>query len=351
MICNCFKGLVTICLLATFLFITSCQKGVNEILTEPIPDEVKDSTLLIKSIKTIWDKGTPDEDSVVEHYWYDTANRKLTITWNDENEDYVADGTKLELSYNAKGLLTHASYIYPAGYVPWEFDYQTIELSYDAANVLQNITAHYSGGSIESITYSKTMLSNGKYQLTWSEGMSPDNDSTFRRVEFDKEGNALINYVYNYQYPSMSNSEHTLIVADSLIYDAGGSVSKILRRVNYDDTTNKEYTFYEYTRQSKGDQLYNQRRVIMSGIDNIPFGDFDNIVTAAFGPLSFVLDYENVQYSRYPIQTAKARMWDGSFENFTANSEFDNKDRLIKFTGFFHDIGLEPTEYRISYYK
>jgi hypothetical protein len=44
-------------------------------------------------------------------------------------------------------------------------------------------------------------------------------------------------------------------------------------------------------------------------------------------------------------------MWDGSYKDFAAASEFDNKNRLTNFIGFFHDYDLEPIEYKISYHK
>jgi hypothetical protein len=314
---------------------------------------VKDSTLLIKSIRVIWDKGSSDEDSVIENYSYDTVNRTITILWRDENENFIADGSRVVLSYNEKGLLVKATYNYPPGYIPWDFDYDIIDLSYDAEDVLQNITTRYSNGSEESVAFTKTTHPGGEYQLTWHEESSDTGDSTFRRVEFDKQGNAFINYAEIYYYPSPGAPDrYRSIVGDSITYDAGGSATKIFRKTDYNGTADDlEYTFYEYTRHAKGDQLFNQRQVLLNGIANIPFGDLDNIAADGFGFFSFGLEYESRQYSKYPVQMVKARMWDGTFKNFTSKTEFDNKNRLTKFTGFFQDYDLEPTEYTISYYK
>ncbi len=89
----------------------------------------------------------------------------------------------------------------------------------------------------------------------------------------------------------------------------------------------------------------------MNGVANIRFLDGANTPEEALGILSMTLDYEYLQYSKHPIATAKAHMWDGSYRTFTASSSFDSKNRLIKFVGFFHDLDLGPIEYRINYYK
>ncbi len=336
------------------LVLTSCQKGVDIDLDNPppIPGEVKDSTLLIKSIKSVWDIGLPNEDSLTEYYSYDTVNRKITITWRDENGDYVPDGSKVELSYNTKGHLVNASYHYPVGYVPWDFDYNTINIEYDGNNVLQKVIVKYMGGSQESAAFNKTVLADNGYQLAWTETMLED-DSIFRKAIFDKEGKAVLNHIEHYYYPSPGlPAMDTTILRDSIAYDAGGSVMKVFVKSEFKPTNEMhDFTLYEFTRQTKGDQLYNQRKLIMNGIDNVPFGDYDSMFADAFGILSFSMEYENWQYSKYPCQTVRARMSDGSFKNFTSNSTFDDKNRLTKFTGFFHDLDLEPVEYSITYYK
>lgn len=337
------------------LILTSCQKGVDIDLNNPppIPDEVMDSTLLIKSLKVVGG-GVGDKDSLIEFYSYDTVNRKITITWQDDNEDFIGNGSKAELSYNEKGLLIQAQYIYPAGYVPWDFDYNTIDLSYDNGNVLQRVTSKYMNGEVEEFVFTKTVHADGHYRLTWNSGEINPGDSTFRKVEFDKNGNAITSYTENHFYPSPGNPERKVsYYFDSLAYNAAGEVEEIFRRKNFPDPIPDEnFTFYEFSsRKTKGDQLYNHRQVLLNGIANIPFWDLDVVATDGFGLLSFLMDYENIQYSKTPAQMIRARMWDGTFENFTVVSELDNKDRLTKFTGFFQDYELEPMEYTIEYYK
>ena len=352
---NNFRKLFFIPSLLAILVLASCQKGIDPNNPDPvIPDELKDSTLLIKSITSTWEKGTADEETLTEFYSYDTINKKITITWNDPSENYIADGSTVKLSYNTKGLLTRAEYNYPAGYVPWEYDYNTIDLAYDAGNVLQNITVKYSNASIESIAFTKTTPIAGKYQLTWDQSdLSTPGDKLIRRAVFDDKGKNIINVVDHSYLVTDSNGDEiftNFIITDSITYDESGSVIKVFS--NRKDTlnhTSEDYISADYTRLTKGDQLYNQRQALLNGVANIPFGDFDSPVSDAFGILSFSLDYEFLQYSKYPIQTAKMHTW--SDYNFTASSEFDSKDRLTKFIGFFLDNTAKPQEYQITYFK
>ncbi|MEI9910436.1 MAG: hypothetical protein WDO71_12670 [Bacteroidota bacterium] len=74
-----------------------------------------------------------------------------------------------EFSYNDKWLLSHAMYIYPAGYIPQAWDYTTIDIEYDAQKVVQKITVRYGDGSSEIKVYNKIPLPGGNYQLSWDE--------------------------------------------------------------------------------------------------------------------------------------------------------------------------------------
>jgi len=337
--------------------LASCQKDTNPNDPDPIPDGVKDSTLLIKSIAYLFDNGMNGQDSIVEHYSYDSVNRKITLTWDDASDNYVVDGTSAEFAYNNKGLLSRVVYKYPADYTPADYDYKTVGILYDAENILQKITTELGDGNIESLQFNKTMLPSGNYQLSWEETDPALPDETFpRKIIFNADGKSIIVILEHLFKPAGENFYANVIIKDSLAYDATGNVSKVF--TNISDTLNQyneSYTSFDFlTRQTKGDQLYNQRKVIMNGIANIPFdysdlGSF--IADEAVGILSITLSNEYLQYSKYPIQQAKVRMWDGSFRDFTANSEFDNTNRLTKFKGFFRDYDLELIEYKISYYK
>jgi hypothetical protein len=248
-------------------------------------------------------------------------------------------------------LVYRVVYKYPLGYVPQDREYNEINISYDAENILQKFESKYGDGSVEITTFAKTPLSFDNYQLAWSQISYYHEDSIYRKVEFDKDDRPIINYIEHFYFSPFGDTSKTTI-ADSLIYNAGGSVTKVFRRIENNQTnTIENFTLYEYTRQTKGDQLYGQRLTLMNGLANIPLSDYDYAITDPFGVLSFSLDYESLLYSNYPITSVKARMWDGSFKNFTSSPTLDDKNRLTKFTGFFHDLDMEPVEYRISYFK
>jgi hypothetical protein len=346
-----FRTLIFVPFLLTVLVITSCQREVSFTDIDTVTEYVKDSTLLIKSITFASATG---QDSIVENYSYDSVNRRITITWTDATDSVFVNESGAELSYNDKWLLTRATYIYPLGYIPQAWDYTTIDIVYDAQKVLQKITVNYGDGSFESKVYTKAMLASGKYQLSWVE-RDPANP-LFRRATFNADGRNITNVV-EYSVvaettPAGDDIFTNIIITDSMFYDAPGSIIKIIR--NEVDTlrhTNQSYVSYDFSaRQTRGDQLYNQRQAIMNGMANMPFFDSDSN-TDLFGGLSASLENENWQYSKYPIQTAHVR-WLGTDYNFNATSEFDSKGRLVKYKGFRVDLVLSADmEYRIKYYK
>jgi hypothetical protein len=344
--------------IAAIFALTSCQREVNFTDTLPVTEYVKDSTLLIKSITLVSDDALGVQDSITENYSYDSVNRKIRLTWHDPSgSDYYPDGTIADFSYNDKWLLSHVDYIYPAGYVADAFDYSTFDILYDAQKVLQKITTKYGDGSDETKTYTKTTLASGNYQLSWDESdPATPGYKSLRRAVFNADGKNSIN-VFDRSFvaeisPAGDDVFTNFITSDTLFYDASGSVSKIKR--NEVDTlrhTDQTFLFYEFTgRQTRGDQLYNQRQGILNGIANMPFGDGDSPADA-FGVLSIVLDFEPLQYSIYPVQTTKIYNWNMTDFTFNSSSEFDSKNRLVKFKGFFIDLGLTNRVFKIKYFK
>lgn len=344
------------------LALASCQKGVDIDLDNPppIPGNIQDSTLLIKSIARTYNNG---QDSIVEHYSYDTINKKIILEWTDTYSDPVYPGdqseyhnTKAELSYNSKGLLTGVVYTYPSSYVPFDYDYGKIDIRYDNDNIVQEIVVKYMTGISLSSIMNKTMLPGGGYRLEWSiSDPNISDDMYYRTAVFSNDGKNIVNvedHRLNEISPSGDPVEYKFIRTDSLVYDVNGNVLEVLTNfVDGRDSTTANYTSYEFTgRQTKGNELYNQRRLIMNGLADMPFGESDDI-SYGVGILSFHFEYEYFQYSKYPADAAKVRMWDGAFKDFATHPTYDNKNRLTKFTGFFVDNDLEPHEYRITYYK
>src|SRR5215813_13152170 len=140
------------------LSLVSCQKEISVEDINNVNDYVRDSTLLIKSV------GLYDftlQDSIIESYSYDSANRKVTLTWTNPSASFFPDGTTAELSYNSDWMISHIKYIYPAGYTPQASDYKTADITYDAEKILQKITLTYGDGTVEPKVYTRTPLASG----------------------------------------------------------------------------------------------------------------------------------------------------------------------------------------------
>lgn len=351
-------------LFPVLILIVSCQKEIDPTDPDQIPEGVKDSTLLIKSIRLNSvdpQSGLADDDSIKEDYFYDTVNRKiiLTIDHAASHPDYFPF-VGIEHQYDANGLLTNVTHKYRDGFVLDDDLLVSVKMDYDADKVLQKIAISYFNGEVRTILFKKTALSSGKYELKWNQPrfdpftISEKNTTHIRSI-FGKEGKCLwTEYAYKVSVGSGDEDYEEVIITDSLIYDAMGNVSKIL--VNIVDTANqKNETFVgcEFlARHSKGDQLYNQQQVLLNGIANIPFGE-DLVRGSISGILSYFPDgYEPKQYHKYPFQTAKVyNSQTKQYDSFTAVSEFDSKDRLVKFRGFLNDYQLFPYLYEITYHK
>src|ERR1700752_3089849 len=85
------KKLLFIAFVPVIAVLPSCQKEIDVDLDNPptIPEGVKDSTLLIKSINSVWNKGGANPDSLTEFYSYDSVNQKIKIEW-EGNGDFPA---------------------------------------------------------------------------------------------------------------------------------------------------------------------------------------------------------------------------------------------------------------------
>lgn len=341
------------------LVFVSCQKELDIDLDDPpdLPDEVKDSTLLIKSIAYVYNGGT---DSIVEYYHYDTANRKITLNWTDsetdpQDPDYqsIYSNSKAVLTYNNKGLLIHGDYEYPVSYNGWEYAVKSIDINYDNDNIVSQIDVRYLGGSTASTPFTKTILADGNYRLQWEES-DPDDPIGWiitRTAEFTAEHKAILNSQALVE--SIDNIDYNILWKDTLIYDASGNVVRV--STYYKDeryNTDQNFISEEYSgRWTKGDQLYNQRKLILNGITDIPFNDESELISFYTGVLSFQMGYETAQYSKFPIKSARLQSYDGTYEDVVSNVEFDSKDRLLKCSTFWLDAEVVRGEYRITYFK
>jgi hypothetical protein len=343
------------------LVLTSCQKGVDIDLDNPppLPDNIKDSTELIKSIRLNIHElsGQPSDDSAKEDYFYDTINKKIIITYDHSasNPDYY-NFSSIEHSYDNKGLLTNVIHKYRDGFVPLDNYLVSVKLDYDAEKIIRKLTIQNYKGDIRVVPFTKTSLSPDKYELSWDEPLFTGwaEDTINKSAIFSTDGRCL-RVEYRRMHENVNGEPLRFVIyTDSLIYDVEGNIKKV--QATYIDTTDHEEENYLgcefFSHYTKGDQLYKQKQLLLNGIANMPFGE-DLFFGSISGILSYFSgDYESMQYHKYPFQTAK--VYGGNaiqYRSFKSTVQFDSKDRLTKFTGFFNDIELFPYVFEIGYYK
>lgn len=270
-------------LFPVLILIASCQKGIDPDNPPVIPDKITDSTLLIKSITTkVFDpiSGLPGEDSIKENYFYDTVNRKIIIKVDHAASSPYINEAEVEHSYDANGLLINVSYKYRNGYLPADDDKISVKLDYDANKVIQKIAIRYQNGDTRNVIFEKTAYSANKYKLSWQEPLwtSQGEHTADVNAVFNEAGNLFrTEYIHSYNTSSGGGVEAYArnISIDSLYYDGNGSVNKV--EETYIDSLyniNETVIGCEFnSRQSKGDQLFNLRQVMLNGIANIPFGE------------------------------------------------------------------------------
>lgn len=339
------------------LFCVSCQKTPDVDLDNPppIPEDVLDSTLLIKSIACILNEG---RDSVVEHYDYDTINRKITVSWTfsdmDENDpNYIPElvDAKTEFNYNNEGRLIRVDYTHSPHLPPSDDEYAKTEIIYDNENIVKSIILSYRNRPADIREFEKTILPDGRYILEWREPViSSTNSDIFRSSLFSTDGRVEVNV-------RISSSLNTPVITydnwlDTIYYDANGNVEKVFTQQYDGQDLTDEYFSVEFTdRESKGDQFYNQRKLLLNGISEIPIGEYDEMLIGSMGLFSRYLEFEAAQFSRFPARKAKIRLEDGSYQEYQPVYTFDSKNRLSLITCYFLQPDLHPVVFRIHYFN
>jgi hypothetical protein len=297
----------------------------------------KDSTQLIKSIReNSYDSAANAiTDSTITYFHYDTVNRKITFRLMDYSDPDQANNDSFEYSYNREGLLIHVENKSSSA---TSENLQTEDILYDADNVVKTVTDKSFDGTTLVYSMNKKPLVGGGYSLSWFDLLNAP-DTAYYTVNFDNANRVTSSYFYGH--------------SDSIIYDATGSISRIMQTdylTPYSLSGADTYPLYDFvSRDTKGDQLYNLNRIMYNGISNFP-------AETSFG----VADEFQYQYTKYPALSSKInRPVGGSYEvggglylvNFSSTPEYDNKNRLVKYKVFFNDREFRYLEYLINYYK
>ncbi len=339
----------------------SCQKELNPIITIPKTDSAsiagfKDSTLLIRSInKIFYDSATNNvTDSFTEYYFYDTLNKKIIISFQPvSNSTQSYDG--YEFNYNNKGLLSHeVDKFYTS--LPDSNSVYSKDYIYDASNIIKAcVIKYYFSSNYDTISYNKTILSSGGYQLNWvtiipNYGTAQD-DTCYNQLNFNSIGK-LQYYKLGHGYFNKASWQ------DSLSYDLNGNVNKIYTSNFFyqnppfnglADSTDTYVAYNFISRDIKGNQLYNLNQIIYKGIAEMPSGFDDQSLNSSIDDYAY-------QYSKYPALSTKVFLKNRSngidyFGLFNPTPQYDNLNRLTKYRLFFNDAQTYYYDWTIHYYK
>lgn len=350
---------VALILIAAGFFYTSCSK--NNDLQNPDPVTIdsatimgfKDSTQLIKSITGISYDSTSGEitDSATMYYFYDTLNKKIILSLQPvSNSTQSYDG--VEYNYNSAGLVSHISWKSLSGTQNSNFQFISTDYIYDAANVIKSASVALVDGEHYTISFNKTQLPSGGYQLAWTDA------SSFNPNGYPGSTSYVANYDNSGRLQKISVSPGNRINwSDSSVYDLNGSISKVIATDYFyqnsssgNPDSSSSVTSYDFiSRDTKGDQLYNLNQIVNNGLANIP-----NSISYSFVGVDAIDDYV-YQYSKYPALTTKIYREDQSgnpyYVNFNSAPQYDSKNRLVRYRMFFSDVDLSYVDYIIGYYK
>ena len=351
-------GQAFILLFLMVLMLGSCQKSdITGTGTKPDSTNIfglLDSTMIIKSITY-----TSSAGSGTDYFFYDTANRKIIVSWQpvtSADGDYT-DGQ--EFSYDAFGMLIHIS-----GKFSGQADgfCTSADYTYDDQHVLSS--AHMIVPGLDySASYTRTPVSGGYllselYTLPSSNGYT---DSNYSAALVDDSGRLAAFYnVYNNTEPgdpknTSPNGDTYFYFTDSLVYDATGNLVREWQTYPPDllkPDSLVRVAIYDFgVRDTKGDQLHNLGETLFRGIGHLPFPIIDFFA----GELSLMGD-DGLQVYKYPALHTKIIVADsnGIFNtqmDFDNPAEYDGLNRLVKYRNFTHFSPFETYDMLISYYK
>lgn len=315
-----------------------------------------DSTQLIKSIAADFGNG---DMAFTEHYTYDSTGKQVKLTYTD----YTSSSTELGdyntvetfLNYNTAGLLTSVQRTVPTGMQLDPGEYATsAQIDYDNAGIINKLTMSSAAGGVYSIPFIKTSITGG-YRLDWKEIFANTNgglDTLFQWALFNGSGSCT-KTVQQYN----DNTGYGYIMYDSIILDSKTDVSKVYAgfklKQNYQwviDTTILDFDFT--TRLAASNQLYNQRKLLLKGIDQLPFAELQFILNGIMGLFSNLAQDEIYQLYSHPYVQMKSYSWDdNTVHTIQSGATVDAKSRISTLTTNWRESGFNPSSLSVTYYK
>lgn len=338
--------------------ITSCKKSDTTqstiivdsatIATNPFVD----STQMIKSFsENHYDSLGNFVDSTGTFYFYYDINNRIMSLLTQFSTFADLRYTVLVFRYDNIGRLfeedflnTKSLSIYQGGTILTAIDY-----TYDAQNVISSrTTKDYNGNIIDSISLNKTNNASGGYTLSYNSSQSNFvYDSTLNTCTFDVDGKLISS-------SALTLPDFHFGYLDSVIYDATGNVTKVIKTVLFGSLSNSIiYNEFEFSsRDTMGNQFSNFNRLLFNGMANMPI---DLLANNSVGPgFNGNQNFKFYQFTKYPaISTKVYQTYSETYLTFNPNPQYDGKGRLVKYRMYTYNDG-DPyyyTDFILTYFK
>ncbi len=310
-----------------------------------------DSAQMIKSFsENHYDNlGNFVDSSGTFYFFYDINNRIMSLLTKFSTFPDLRY-TVLAFRYDNSGRLFEEDFyntrplsIYQGGTI-----LTTINYTYDAQNIISSrTTKDYYKNIIDSISLNKTINPSGGYTLSYNSSQSNFvHDSTLNTCSFDAGGKLISS-------SALTLPDFHFGYMDSVIYDATGNVTKVIRNELLGSLSNSiTYNEFEFSsRDTIGNQFSNFNRLLFNGIANLPI---DLLANNSVGPgFNGNQNFKFYQFTKSPSLSTKVyQTYSGSYLTFNPHPQYDSHGRLVKYRMYTYNDG-DPyyyTDIILTYY-